>query len=84
MDKWVVYILLAVCLSGNGQARGNVQGGSSNDAVADSVPAEAIRLKRQGNDLLNKGDYNSAMECYTKTIEIYPKYDTAFYNLGNL
>lgn len=34
MDKWYVYILLAVCLSGNGQARENVQGGSSKSDTA--------------------------------------------------
>lgn len=34
MDKWYVYILLTVCLSGNGQARENVQGGSSKSDTA--------------------------------------------------
>lgn len=34
MDKWIVYILLAVCLSGYGQARGHVQGGSSKSDAA--------------------------------------------------
>ena len=84
MRKWTVYILLAVCLSGCGQGNGNKQGGFSNSAIADSIPSEAIRLKIQGNDLVNKGDYNATMECYTKAIEIYPKYDTAFYNLGKI
>lgn len=65
-----------------GRANGNKQGNSSNDAVADSAPADAIGLKRQGNDFLDKGDYNAAMECYIKAIEVYPKYDTAYYNLG--
>ena len=84
MDKWVVYILLAVCLSSCGRGNGNKQICFSNGTIADSIPAEAIRLKIQGNDLVNKGDYNAAMECYTKAIEIYPKYDTVFYNLGNV
>lgn len=84
MRKWAVYILLAVCLSGCGRGNGNKQGSFSNNAIADSIPTEAIRLNIQGNVLFNKGDYNTAMECYTKAIEIYPKYDTAFYNLGNI
>ena len=68
MRKWAVYILLAVCLSGCGRGNGNKQGGFSNSAIADSIPTEAIRLKIQGKDLANKGDYNAAMECYTLSL----------------
>ena len=84
MRKWAVYILLAVCLSSCGQANGNKQVGFSNGSIADSIPAEAIRLKRQGNDLFNNGDLEDAHKYYIKAIELAPEYDTAFYDLGKV
>ena len=84
MDKWVVYILLAVCLSSCGRGNGNKQVGFSNSTIADSVPTEAIRLKRQGNDLFNNGDLEDAHKYYIKAIELAPEYDTAFYDLGKV
>ena len=30
----------------------------------------------------NKGNYNKAIECYEKSIEINPQNDQAYYNMG--
>ena len=49
-------------------------------SVPTSVPAGEWYEK--GNELLNNGDYNEAIVCYDKAIEIDPEYRDPWYNKG--
>lgn len=46
------------------------------------VIQEAVDLNKQGLDLLDKSDYNGAMERFNKALEILPNYSDAINNRG--
>jgi tetratricopeptide (TPR) repeat protein len=41
----------------------------------------AAELKDQGNEFFKQGDYDKALQCYGKAIEIAPDYRDAWYNI---
>lgn len=47
-----------------------------------SLSIRSYRL--QGNEKINKGDWEGAYRDFIKVIELVPNYDTAFYNLGKI
>lgn len=73
MKKWTVYILLAVCLSGCGQANGNNQNDSSVERVANNVPVEAIKVEKQSNyENREYQDIINTRKIITENEEIIP------------
>ena len=40
----------------------------------------SVQLKEQGNDYFKKGDYNTAIVCYSKAIEITNSNPTYYLN----
>ena len=88
MDKWVVYILLAVCLSSCGQASGNKQVKQGTDSlqndtvVSHSVDSLAYAYLKSGRIMYENGDKLGAIAKYNKAIEIDPLYMLAYYNRG--
>jgi tetratricopeptide (TPR) repeat protein len=83
MDKWVVYILLAVCLSSCGQASGNKQVKQGTDSlqndtvVSHPVDSLAYAYLKSGNVKSGSGDKLGAIAEYDKAIEIDSNYAVA-------
>ncbi|MEI7433718.1 MAG: tetratricopeptide repeat protein [Methanomicrobiales archaeon] len=42
---------------------------------------QATELKNQGNDFFKGGDYDKALQCYGKAVELAPDYRDAWYNI---
>jgi tetratricopeptide (TPR) repeat protein len=46
-------------------------------------PSEATNLVDKGNDFYFLGEYNKAIECFNKAIDLNPKSEKAWANKGN-
>lgn len=85
MDKWIVYILLTVCLSGCGQANGNKQVKQGTDSLQNDTAAShpvdslAYAYLKSGNVKSGSGDKLGAIAEYDKAIEIDSNYAVAYY-----
>ena len=56
---------------------------SAADAQTDDAPAQAVELFQKGQDAHEKGELNSAIEYYTKALEILPEFPEAELQRGN-
>ena len=89
MDKWIVYILLAVCLSGCGQANGNKQVKQGTDSLqndtAASHPVDSLAYSylKSGHVKSGSGDQLGAIAEYNKAIEIDSNYAVTYYKRVN-
>lgn len=65
---------------------GNSRVGSGTTISASSLlaPKNAIKAYERGMESLRKGDQDSAQKNFQKAITIYPKYATAWFELGRL
>ena len=89
MDKWIVYILLAVCLPSYGQANGNKQVKQGTDSLQNdtimpySVDSLVHNYMESGRVKSENGDKLGAIAEYNKVIEIDSNYAVAYYKRGN-
>lgn len=65
----------------NGRA-GSSTGGPIVSAVALSIPAKALKEFEKSNDLINRQQYQKAIQSLNRAITIYPGYAAAYNNLG--
>ena len=76
MDKWVVYILLAVCLSSCGQASGNKQVKQGTDSlqndtvVSHPVDSLAYAYLKSGRIMYENGDKLGQLQNITKLLRL--------------
>ena len=47
-------------------------------------PQTAEEWKNKGNEYFEKEDYQSALDCYNKALEIDPNYGPAYCNIGQV
>ena len=52
------------------------------DEAYDRAPRSSQTSYRRGNAYLDEGDYDRAISEFTKTVEIYPKFASAYINRG--
>ena len=89
MDKWVVCILLAVCLSGCRQANVNKQIKQGTDSLQNEIVAShpvdslAYAYLESGRIMYENGDKLGAIAEYNKAIEIDSNYAVAYYKVSD-